>query len=148
MRRTDRISSIFILTVCVVFFIQAREFSRLSALFPRVVMYILGGLALLLLARSFFWKKDDGKTFDSAAFRHLPSLITLALITAWVALVPVIGFLVTSLLFFPLITVYLDGKAPGRKIAGRIALATTLTVAFYFFFTQVLYVPFPEGLLR
>lgn len=109
-------------------------------------MYILGGLALLLLLRSFFWKKE-GAAFDTAAFRHIPSLMTLVLIIAWAALTPVIGFLVTSLIFFPLITVYLDRKAPGKKIAGRIALALTLTVVFYLFFTRVLYVPFPEGLL-
>jgi len=145
-RKADRISSIFILAICIFFFIQARDFSPLSGLFPKVIMYILGGLSVLLLLRSFFWKKE-GAAFDSGAFRHIPSLVTLALIIAWAALVSIVGFLVTSLIFFPLITVYLDRKAPGKKIAGRIALSVCLTVVFYFFFTKVLYVPFPEGLL-
>lgn len=69
------------------------------------------------------------------------------LIIAWAVLIPILGFLTTSLIFFPLITVYLDRKAPGKKIAGRIVLALTLTVVFYFFFTKVLYIPFPEGIL-
>jgi len=145
-RKADRISSVFILALCVFFFIRAREFSPLSALFPRVIMYILGGLSLMLLLRSFFWKKE-GPAFDTGAFKHIPSIIMTALIIAWAVLVPILGFLTTSLIFFPLITVYLDRKAPGKKIAGRIVLALALTVVFYFFFTNVLYVPFPEGIL-
>lgn len=146
MRRADRISSIFILAICVLFFVKAREFSQLSRLFPKVIIYILAGLSLTLLLRSFFWKKE-GSAFDSGAFRHIPSLVTLALIIAWGALISIVGFLTTSLVFFPLITVYLDRKAPGKKIAGRIVLALALTVGFYFFFTRILNVPFPEGLL-
>ena len=146
MKKADRISSVFLLSLCLLFYIKARAFSPLSSLFPKVIIYILTGLSLLLLLRSFVWKKD-GPAFDTGAFRHIPSLMTLVLLIAWGVLTPVIGFLVTSLVFFPVITVYLDRKAPGKKIAGRIALAMTLTVVFYFFFTRILNVPFPEGLL-
>ena len=146
MRKADRISALFLLGICIFFFIKARNFSPLSGLFPRVILYILGGLSILLLLRSFFWKKENA-SFDTSVFRHFPSVITTVLITAWVAFIPIIGFLVTSLLFFPLITVFLDRKASGKKIAGRVALSLALVGGFYLFFTKVLYVPFPEGLL-
>ena len=145
MKRTDRISSLVILAVCALFFFQSREFSPLSGLFPRTVLVILAGLALLLFLSTFRRKKDGG-VFDAAAFRHLPSLVGLALMIAWGVLIPVIGFLVTSLVFFPLITVYLDRGLPARRLFGRIGIALALTVVFYVFFTRVLYVPFPEGL--
>jgi 4-amino-4-deoxy-L-arabinose transferase-like glycosyltransferase len=146
MKRTDRISALVLLSVSIYFFIESEKFSPLSRLFPRVVLIILAGLAALLFILS-FRRKKEGEAFDSAAFRHIPSLMALALMVAWGLLIPVLGFLVTSLIFFPAITVYLDRAAPRRKKLGRIALAAAVTVVFYFFFTKVLYVPFPEGLL-
>lgn len=146
MRRTDRISALVLLAAGTYFFTESEKFSPLSRLFPRVVLIILAGLALLLFILS-FRRKKDGEDFDSAAFRHVPSLMTLAFMVAWGVFIPVIGFLVTSLIFFPAITVYLDRSAPRRKKLGRIALAAAVTVVFYFFFTMVLYVPFPQGLL-
>jgi hypothetical protein len=146
MKRADRISSIVILLISGFFLIEAQSFSPLSGLFPRVSIFLLAGLALLLLIHS-FTGKDKGETFDSAAFRHIPSLISLMLMVVWGILIPVIGFLVTSLIFFPLITLYLDRGAAGKKKLGRIAITEGLTLAFYLFFTRVLYVPFPEGFL-
>lgn len=146
MRRADRYSSIFLLGLCVLFLVKARKFSPLSGLFPRVIIYILAGLSVLLLLRSFFWKKD-GPAFDGAAFRNLPSLISLVIIIAWVSLVPLLGFLTTSLICFPLLTVYLDYHAPRKKIIERLIYAVVLPLVLYFVFTKILYVPFPEGLL-
>lgn len=146
MKRTDRISALVLLAVSTYFFIESDKFSPLSRLFPRVVLVILAGLAIVLFILSFRHKRT-GEAFDSAAFRHVPSLMALAFMVAWGVFIPVIGFLVTSLIFFPAITVYLDRTAPRRKKLGRIALAAAVTVVFYFFFTKVLYVPFPEGLL-
>jgi len=146
MKRADRISSIVILIISGFFLIKAKKFSPLSGLFPRVAIFLLAGLALLLLIHSFS-RKDNGETFDSAAFRHIPSLISLLLMVVWGVLIPVIGFLVTSLIFFPLITLYLDRRAAGKKKLSRIAITEGLTLAFYLFFTRVLYVPFPEGFL-
>jgi hypothetical protein len=146
MKRADRISSLVILAICVFFFAGAKEFSPLSGLFPRVVLFILGLLSLLLFIATFL-HRNDGAEFDSASFRHIPSLIALLLMVAWGILIPVIGFLVTSLIFFPLITLYLDRNTTGKKKLGRIATVEGLTAGFFLFFTQVLYVPFPEGFL-
>lgn len=126
--------------------VEAKTFSPLSGLFPRVAIFLLGGLSLLMFILTFV-RRDSGDTFDSASFRHIPSLISLLLMIVWGILIPVIGFLVTSLIFFPLITLYLDRGAPGRKKLSRIAIVEGLALAFYLFFTRVLYVPFPEGLL-
>ena len=146
MKRADRISSLAIIGLCIYFFVKAGDFTPLSGLFPKVVIILLGGLSLLLFIVTFL-RRDIGETFDSASFRHIPSLLSLLLMIVWGILIPVLGFLVTSLIFFPLITVYLDRKTSGKKKLGRIMIVEGLTAAFYLFFTRVLYVPFPEGLL-
>lgn len=146
MKKADRISSVIILGICIYFFIEARSFSPLSGLFPKVVIIILGAMSLLLFIATFL-RRDNGSVFDSASFRHIPSLISLLLMVCWGILIPVVGFLVTSLVIFPLITVYLDRTAGARKKLGRIALVEGVTLAFFLFFTQVLYVPFPRGFL-
>ncbi|MCK5736563.1 MAG: tripartite tricarboxylate transporter TctB family protein, partial [Spirochaetaceae bacterium] len=105
-----------------------------------------GGLSLLLFILTFV-REDGGKSFDSASFRHIPSLVSLLLMVVWGILIPVLGFLATSLIVFPLITLYLDRTASGKKKLSRIAIAEGLTIGFYLFFTRVLYVPFPEGIL-
>jgi len=146
MKKVDRISSLIIIGICIFFLIQAKHFSPLSGLFPRVTIAILGGLSLLLFISTFI-RRDKGETFDSDSFRHFPSLFSLLLMVVWGILIPVIGFLVTSLIVFPLITLYLDRSVTGKKKLGRIAIAEGMTVVFYLFFTRVLYVPFPEGIL-
>jgi hypothetical protein len=146
MKRADRISSLIILGICVYFFIEAGRFSPLSGLFPKIVLIILAAMSLMLFIATFLHRKNES-VFDSASFRHVPSLISLLLMVCWGILIPVVGFLVTSLVFFPLITIYLDRTADGRKKLGRIALVEGITLAFFLFFTQVLYVPFPRGFL-
>jgi hypothetical protein len=67
---------------------------------------------------------------------------------AWIALIPLLGFLVTSLLLFSLMTVVLERKArKPRQILVRVALVCVVTVSFYFFFDRLLLVSFPRGLL-
>ncbi len=146
MKLVDRISTLILMALSLFFFVEARDFSPLSGLFPRVVLIVLAMLSLLQFILTFTRKKDEG-VFDATAFRHVPTLLCLLMMIAWAILIPVLGFLVSSLIFFPLITVYLDRDASTRKKLGRIGIAWLTTLAFWLFFTKVLYVPFPTGLL-
>ncbi len=146
MKLVDRISAIFFIVLCVFAFVEARHFSPLSGLFPRVVIVLLGSLSLLQFIDTFF-RREEKEEWDSAAFRHIPSLLSLAMMAGWVVFMPIAGFLVSSLIFFPGITIYLDRKATGKKILGRLGITWAITVAFWLFFSKILYVPFPEGFL-
>ncbi len=146
MKTADRIATLFILALCVFFFVHSRDFGPLSALFPRVVMVILGSLALLQFVLTFTRRKER-ESFEYMAFRHVPTLLSLALMIGWIVFIPVLGFLVSALVFFALITLYLDRKASLRRKLGRVGIAWGTSVAFWLFFTHVLYVPFPRGLL-
>jgi hypothetical protein len=146
MKNADRISALVILGICISFFVLSRRFSPYSALFPRVIIIILGSLALLLLVLSFF-KPKGGRVFDTLEVRYLPIGISVLLMVAWSFMIDVLGFLVTSLLFFSLMAVYLDRKKTWLSILRNLAIVTAVVTGFYFFFVKVLLVPFPEGVL-
>lgn len=146
MKNADRISALVIIGVCVTFFVLSRRFSQYGALFPQVIIIVLGSLALLLLVLSFV-KPKSGKVFDTLEVRYLPIGISVLLMVAWSFVIDVLGFLVTSLLFFSLMAVYLDRKKTWLSILRNLAIVTCVVAGFYFFFVKVLLVPFPEGIL-
>jgi len=70
------------------------------------------------------------------------------MMVAWVVLIDLFGFLVTSLLFFSLMSVILDRRERTLlQNLRRLALVWIVTVGFYLFFDRVLLVSFPRGLL-
>ena len=147
MKRADRIAALVLLGACVYAWIEAQDFSPLSALFPRVVVVILAALSLLLFALSFV-KPRAGKIFVLVEGNALPLGLAVVMMVAWVALIGLLGFLVTSLLIFALMTVVLERRERRpRQILLRVALVCAVTVAFYFFFDRLLLVSFPRGLL-
>ena len=78
----------------------------------------------------------------------LPVLLAVVLMIAWTFLIQVFGFLVTSIVFFTLLTVLLDrGQRRPLVVLKRIALVIALTVGFYLFFDRLLLFSFPRGLL-
>jgi putative tricarboxylic transport membrane protein len=146
-KTADRIASLVLLGVCTYAWLASRTFSPLSALFPRVTVIILGILALLLFALSFV-RPGGGKAFVLVRGNALPVALTVVMMVSWVALIPLLGFLVTSVIVFSLMTVVLDGRARGpRRILVRVALVCAVTVAFYYFFDRLLLVSFPRGAL-
>ena len=145
MRLAERISSLVILGMCALFYTQSLRFSRYSALFPRVVIMILAFLAILLFILTFFRKSDQSfrKTEDS-----LQSLIALALMAAWVFVINVLGFAITSFLFFSAMSIFLDERSrSGWRLVRRLGFIAVTVGAFYAFFAFFLWVPFPEGML-
>ncbi len=147
MKNADRATALIILGICIYFWIEARDFSPLSGLFPQVIIVVLGGLSLLLLGLSFVRPKET-KVFVDLKKSYLPVLLSVALMIAWTFLIGVFGFLVTSLLCFSLMTVLLDRRIR-RPLAllKRIAIVGALTTGFYLFFDKLLWVSFPRGLL-
>jgi len=108
---------------------------------------ILGALALLLLGLSFV-RPGGGKVFVLVHGNVLPVVLTAVMMVAWVALIPLLGFLVTSLIAFSVMTLVLERRTRRpRGILVRVALVCTVTVAFYYFFDRLLLVSFPRGIL-
>ena len=147
MRTADRMAALLLLGICVFGWVASRLFSPLSALFPRVVVLILGGLSLLLFILS-FRRSPDEPQFVLIQGRALPLILAVLMMVAWTALISLLGFLVTSLMMFSLMTVVLERRERSRlQIVLRILVVCAVTVAFYLFFDRLLLVSFPRGLL-
>ncbi len=147
MKIADRIAALLLLGICVSGWVISRTFSPLSGLFPQVIVLILGGLSLLLFILSFF-RSPEEERFVLVQGRALPVALTVLIMAAWVALISVLGFLVTSLLMFSLMTIVLGGKErTARQLVLRILVVCASTVGFYLFFDRLLLVSFPRGLL-
>jgi hypothetical protein len=147
MRTADRIAAVLLTGICVAGWLASRHFSTLSALFPRVVLLILGGLSLLLFILS-FRRSPDEPQFVLIHGKALPLILAIAMMVAWTALISLLGFLVTSLLMFSLMTVVLERRGrTGLQIVLRILVVSAVTIAFYLFFDRLLLVSFPRGLL-
>lgn len=147
MRTADRIAALILLGICIAGWAASRVFSPLSALFPRVVVLILGGLSLLLFILS-FRRSPDEPQFVLIQGRTLPLILAVLIMVAWTALISLLGFLVTSLLMFSLMTVVLERRQRSRRqIVVRILVVCAVTVGFFLFFDRLLLVSFPRGLL-
>jgi len=147
MRTADRMAALLLLGICVFGWVASRLFSPLSALFPRVVVLILGGLSLLLFILSFRRSPEEPR-FVLIQGKALPLILAIAMMVAWTALISLLGFLVSSLLMFSLMTVVLERRGrTGFQIVLRILVVCAVTVAFYLFFDRLLLVSFPRGLL-
>lgn len=149
MKNADRLSALIILGLCALFYAQSRDFTPYSALFPRVVIVILAVLALLLLVISFV-RPEAGKVFDRSAItvKYLTVLATLLLMIAWIVFVSILGFLTASILFFSLISIVLDRKNKRPlQILRKVGLIAVTVTGLFLFFSRLLFVPFPGGLL-
>jgi len=154
MKTANRISAAIILILCAVLWFQTQSFSPYSALFPRVVILILALLSLFLLIMSFSKQKvvkDDKEiVFDPAeiTIKYFNIVISLSFMVLWVFFIPILGFYLSSIIFFVVISIYLDTKnRKFLKIMEKIGIIFLLVTGFYLFFTRFLYIPFPEGII-
>jgi hypothetical protein len=147
MRIADRTAFIIIAGICGYFWIQSMSFGRYGVLFPRVIILILGVLSCVLLAASFFEPKDR-KIFGGKTVRYAFILLLIFLLIAWIALIRYIGFVVSSIVFISLLNVLIDRRRrkPGA-VAVKVAVTAAIVGAFYLFFSRLLLVSFPKGLL-
>ena len=145
MKLAERISSIVILGMCGLFFALSSDFSKFGALFPRVIIGILAALSLTLFVMTFFGEQTAPV---AKANQSMKSIYALALMVAWAFVIDVIGFAVTSVIFFSIITIFLDKKTrSGIGLLMRVGIVILVVGVFYVFFALFLFVPFPQGVL-
>lgn len=147
MKTADRVASLLIIGICIYFWIESRSFVKLGKLFPRVIIIILGALSVALFILS-FRSSEDRRIFETHVTRYTPILITILLTIVWGYLINVLGFYSTSLIIFLIMNAILDRKKRGAKrtVLKYISIIMIVT-GFYLFFSKILLVPFPSGLL-
>lgn len=133
-----------VLLVCLVFWVQRDYTTEHGGLFPDAVLVVLAVLSLLLIGRGVLWRHDSGWQDEGRlAPRDLARAVVL--LVAWVASLPILGYLVGGIVFFTLVAVLMRTQRPRVKdIALDLVVGAGVVGVFYLAFTQLLYVNLPE----
>ena len=147
MRKADRISPAILLCICGYFWYKSTSFTKFGSLFPQVVVAILGFLSLLLLGLSFV-KTEKAEETEQINVKYLNIVIAALLIILWIIFIRLIGFAVSSVVFFSAFTIIFEQrKQPFFHYARKVGIIVVTVLFFYFFFSRLLNVPFPKGVL-
>lgn len=132
---------------------QARGYSTLGKVFPTAIAGAMVVLCVALVARNVLAGRrgslrgadEAGGPSDGSNWRRAALLAVMA---AWIALLPVLGFYSASLLGFLGCMAVAIHERVGRAEAAALAVATlVLPLGFWLLMVEVLRIPVPRGLL-
>jgi putative tricarboxylic transport membrane protein len=132
-----------VLLVCLVFWVQRDYTSEYGGLFPDALLVVLAVLSLFLIGRGVLWRHESGWESEGRLQpRDLARAVVL--LVAWVASLPILGYLVGGIVFFTLVAVLMRTRRPRVKdIALDLVVGVGVVGAFYLAFTRFLYVNLP-----
>lgn len=144
----DLVAGLVMLVFVAIFLGKAGEVSRTKFdwLFPVVLGYTLGVLALILVGRGLLGRGERmpavpiilrGQGVDVAVF----GVLTIV----YVALVVPVGFWVSSAVLIVIAAVYLDTRRSTKGFAIAVAVALFACSIGYLTLTQIFYIQFPLG---
>ncbi len=144
---TDLWSGIIGLAIAGVFWWGRGEVGRLSVMFPNTLLILLAVISAALVAkglirpdrRSIFSEGDRGKILG-----------TCAILFAWAAAIPYLGFILSSVAGFWGMTCFLASsrlKVTPVLAAKWLCVVVVEVTFFYLVFAKLLYVPLPKGIL-
>jgi hypothetical protein len=145
MYNSDLLVGIFSLVFTAVFFWSTRDITWLSAIYVNYVLVILAVLSVLEIVKGMV--KPERITFFESVMERNNILTGLVILVSYLILLPILGFLPSSYLFFLVMTLYLsEERFTTSNILISVALAFVIVTVFYLIFRYVLLVPLPEGM--
>ncbi|MBP0618177.1 tripartite tricarboxylate transporter TctB family protein [Jiella mangrovi] len=131
--------------------------SPLGSVFPITISVAMIVFSLILIARNLFIGMRQAQAADmpeagAGAEAETPGSMArriafLILIAAWVALIPVLGFFVASVLgFFSIMAVATHERLPAKEIVVLLVIGLAILTGFYLLMADVLLIPMPRGL--
>jgi len=127
-----------------VFFVT-RDLSRLGGIYVNFVLAAMGILSLIMMVRGLL-KPEMIRIFSSSEERNNVTIGVVILII-YLILLPIIGFLPSSYLFYFCFNLYLaDNRFTFSNIGRSILLSLIVVTLFYFVFHHFLEVPLPESM--
>jgi putative tricarboxylic transport membrane protein len=160
----DIYASVFFIVFSIVMFIASNSIikltvSRLGADFaPKLVAVGIFTLSIFYLITSIKKQKQDnnhaiskkseeeGSTKEKKKISPLSVLLTVGLLVLYVVFMPMIGFLITTVvyLFFQM---YLLAAKSERRIPLFVGISIVTSVSVYYLFKSVFYLMLPAGIL-
>lgn len=144
-RHTDKVAAVLLVGLSVGVFVASRDFpsgfgdSPGAAFFPRLIASTIALLAGVLFVRSV--ASGDTRTYDVSTTDARRFAVPIALLVAYVALLPIFGFVLDTVAFLVVMMRYSGVESYLRSGA----LAVGLGLALYYVFGEFLHIPFPEG---
>ncbi|MBM7554459.1 tripartite tricarboxylate transporter TctB family protein [Thalassobacillus pellis] len=148
-RVQDIVVSIIVLAISFLFYINTKTLTPPADIFPKVVIGIFSILGVILLVKAIFYRKygeeADEETPEKVDMKRRWFSITGLL--AYIFLVPILGFYVTSGIYLVLVSISLnDEKISVKSLVKPITIASLVMLALYGTFTVFLRVPVPGGI--
>ncbi|KUO53372.1 MAG: hypothetical protein APF76_09020 [Desulfitibacter sp. BRH_c19] len=143
MLTNENIFSVFLLAVCAVAWNSLANVSYLGSFFPKVIIVVLAFFTIIQLVIG-IKKPKHIKTFDGD--RQIYMFAMLLGMIAYVALMPILGFLLTSMLFMAVFFWFLAEDRSPKSALKTTLLAVVVSTGFYTLFANVFLVPLPKGI--
>ena len=146
MRNSNVVASILMLVIAAILWPQMKHLTYFGIVFPRAVIVALVAAAVLLLLLTLM-RREAGR-HDIQAPNLGTVAIVVALMAVWIAIMPWLGFYVTSVAVFGLLMLVIDPSVRNAKsfFVSLAGVAIELAI-FYVAFSTLLEVPLPRGIL-
>nr|WP_236784693.1 tripartite tricarboxylate transporter TctB family protein [Alteribacter salitolerans] len=134
--------AVVFIVIGAVFFYQTLSFPEGAQMYPRFIIGIMVGLALLLLIQTFIKKPDTSykKLFGHIHWKRFIGVLVFSFL--YLILINQIGFFVTTVVYLVGTMVFL------RATVKTIAIAVpSFVLVLYLIFSEFLNVPLPSGIL-
>ena len=159
----DVFSGVLLLIVSVIMFFTAYSFEALTvsligpAFMPQIIAVIMAIFSVVIAVNGFKKSKAAGGEIDMPASveeeliitekkSYKPVLISLALMIAYVVLLPYIGFLIMTVIYIFLQMLILS-HVTHRKIWLFLLISIITSATIYYLFRNVFYVMLPTGII-
>lgn len=132
------------LIIAAIIYFATRDLSKLGGIFVNYCLTVFVALAVLEIVKGFI--KPERVSFFTSITERNNVIVGLVILIIYLAIMPFIGFLPSSFLFFTVMTLYLgDEGLTTKNILISAGLAVVVVTMFYFIFKEFLMVPLPAG---
>jgi len=140
----DLITSLFALGLAALVYFSTRDLSRLGRVFVDYVLVAMAAFAGIVLIKAFI--KPEKIQFFTSSMERNNVLTGILFLAAYLIIMPFVGFLPSSYLFYFAFNLYLgDDRLSAVNIIQSALLTAMVVTAFYFIFHHFLEVPLPQG---
>ena len=131
----DAVIAIAMIVLSAAALVYAKQFPEVARRFPRIACYLLLGLSVILLIRSFTKGEANMKLaliFPWASVKY--ALITFAITGVYIFLMENVNFFIATALFVPIMMIFMRVR---KKSAICIATAGTVLFCWFMFVNQL-----------
>lgn len=144
LRHTDKIATALLLALSALVFVLTADFPSgpgvtTPAFYPRFVAAMIALFALVQLGQSL--RRGTASTHAITWERTKPVVVMTGLVVAYVGLMPLLGFLIATVLFL-LVAMHYSGV---ERYRTSVPVAVGVAIALHYVFVEFLRVPLPRN---